>query len=203
MNSTILPLLFIALTVPATGLAQTQGNQEKTAIPSNQRVTIELERFDEASGKLWLRLRNSTAWDIRIPVETAFPGEKITGEVVKSARSHKDGAEAPVRYYLEEFSVNNPSAAAKLPPVPKIHRYDFLTEWWIPKGESILFVVPKERLAMNVMLSVSLRYEWEDLGPEVLDGPVHLVYFRGIDLPDDVQLKINSKFWKDWTAPKP
>ena len=95
------------------------------------------------------------------------------------------------------------SAAAKLPPVPKIHRYDFLTEWWIPKGESILFVVPKERLAMNVMLSVSLRYEWEDLGPEVLDGPVHLVYFRGIDLPDDVQLKINSKFWKDWTAPKP
>ena len=72
-----------------------------------------------------------------------------------------------------------------------------------PRNESIVFEVPKEYLAMNVMLSVSLRYEWEDLGPETLDGPVHLVYFRGIDLPRDVQLKVNDKFWKDWTGPKP
>jgi hypothetical protein len=184
-------------------IAVAQSAKEYAPLPRNQRVTLDFERFDEPSGKLWLRLRNSTAWDIRIPVETAFPGQKITGEIVKSARSHKDGAEAPVRYYLEEFSTNNPLADAKLPPVPKLHRYDFLTEWWIPRNGSIVFQVPKEYLAMNVMLSVSLRYEWEDLGPEVLDGPVHLVYIRGIDLPDDVQLKVNEKFWKDWTGPKP
>jgi hypothetical protein len=35
-----------------------------------------------------------------------------------------------------------------------------------------------------------LRYEWESLGTEALDGPVLLVYFRGIDLPKDVQAKI-------------
>jgi hypothetical protein len=180
-----------------------QSAKEYAPLPKNQRVTIELERFDEASGRLWLRLRNSTAWDIRIPVETAFPGQKITGEIMRSARSHKDGAEAPVRYYLEEFSTGNPAADAKLPPVPKLHRYDFLTEWWVSRNESIVFDVPKEYLAMNVMLSVSLRYEWEDLGPETLDGPVHLVYFRGIDLPSDVQLKVNDKFWKGWTGGKP
>jgi hypothetical protein len=173
-----------------------QSAKEYAPLPKNQRVTLDFEQFDEPSGKLWLRLRNSTVRDIRIPVETAFPGQKITGEIMKSARNHKDGAEAPVRYYLEEFSTNNPAADAKLPLVPKLHRYDFLTEWWIPRNGSIVFEVPKEYLAMNVMLSVSLRYEWEDLGPESLDGPVHLVYFRGIDLPDDVQLKVNDKFWK-------
>jgi len=131
--------------------------QKYAALPKNQRVTLDFERFDEPSGKLWLRLRNSTVWDIRIPVETAFPGQKITGEIMQSARSHKNGAEAPVRYYLEEFSTNNPAAEAKLPPVPKLHRYDFLTEWWIPRNASIVFEVPKEYLAMNVMLSVSLN----------------------------------------------
>jgi hypothetical protein len=180
-----------------------QSSRDIPAIPKKQRVVIELDRFDQASGKLWLRLRNYTAWDIRIPVETAFPGQKITGEIMKSARSHPDGAEAPVRYYLEEYPTNNPAANLKLPPVPRLHRYDFLTEWWIPKDQSIVFEVPQEHLAMNVMLSVSLRYEWEDFGPEDLDGPVHLVYFRGIDLPDDVQLKVNQRFWKDWSGSKP
>ena len=195
----IASLVLCLVTATVTG----QSAKEPAAFPKKQRVTIEFERFDEASGKLWLRLRNLTAWDIRIPVETFFPGEKITGEVGRLARIHKDGAEAPVRYYLEEFPTNNPAANAKLPPVPKLHRYDFLTEWWIPKHESIVFYVPKEYLAMNIMLSVSLRYEWEDLGPESLDGPVHLVYFRGIDLPDDVQMKVNDKFWKEWTPKKP
>ncbi len=195
-------VLLVILIASIGSFAQTTSSQQKIDIPKNQRVAIEFERFDEASGRLLLRLRNSTAWDIRIPVETAFPGQKITGEITKSARSHKDGAEAPVRYYIEEFSTNNPAADAELPPVPKLHRYDFLTEWWVPKNKSVVFEVPKAYLAMNVMISVSLRYEWEDLGPETLDGPVHLVYFRGIDLPDDVQLKVNEEFWKHWTGAK-
>jgi len=60
----------------------------------------------------------------------------------------------------------------------------------------------KEYLVMNVMLSVSLRCEWEDRARNPR-RPVHLVYFRGIDLPDDVQLRVNDKFWKEWTAKKP
>ncbi len=193
----------IVLQISMLGALHAQKLQGHTDPPKSQRVTLELERYDDTKGKVWLRLRNSTAWDIRIPVETAFPGEKVTGDVMKSARTHKDGAEAPVRYYLEEFPTNNPEANSKLPAVPRLHRYDFLTEWWIPKNQSIVFQVPKEHLAMNAMLSVTLRYEWEDLRVETLDGPVHLVYFRGIDLPDDVQLKVNDKFWKDWTASKP
>jgi hypothetical protein len=179
-----------------------QSSKDCPTPPQYQRVTIEFERFDDARGTVWLRLRNETAWDIRAPVEMAPPGGKITTEIVKSARSHKDGAEAWVRYYLEEYDPGpwtqttdaaghkSPHDEPEHPPVPKIQRYDFLTEWWIPKKRSIVFQVPKQHLARNVMLSVSLRYEWEDLGAESLDGPVHLVYFRGVELPSEVQAKI-------------
>ncbi len=143
-----------------------------------------------------------TAWDIRIPVEMNFPGKANGLEIVKSAKTHPDGAEAPVRYYLEEYDPGpvmqttdssghkSPPDESKHPPVPKFQRYDFMTEWWIPKDQSIVFEVPKEHLARNVELCVYLRYEWESLGTEDLDGPVHLVYFRGIDLPKQIQAKI-------------
>ena len=149
-----------------------------------------------------MRLRNSTAWDIRIPVEMNFPGKANGIEIVKSAKTHPDGAEAPVRYYLEEYDPGpgmqttdssghkSPPDEPKHPPVPKFQRYDFMTEWWILKDQSIVFEVPKEHLARNVELYVYLRYEWENLGTEVLDGPVHLVYFHGIDLPKKIQAKI-------------
>jgi len=84
----------------------------------------------------------------------------------------------------------SPPAIPRNQHVPKIRRYDFMTDWWIPKGQSIVFEVPKEHLARNVALYVYLRYEWEDLGKETLDGPVHLVYFRVIDLPKEVEAKI-------------
>ena len=149
-----------------------------------------------------LRLHNLTAWDIRIPVEMNFPGKANGLEIVKSAKIHPDGAEAPVRYYLEEYDPGpwmqttdasgrkSPPDEPKHLPVPKFQRFDFMTEWWIPKNQSIVFEVPKEHLARNVELYVYLRYEWESLGAEDLDGPVHLVYFRGIDLPKKIQAKI-------------
>jgi hypothetical protein len=166
-------------------------------------VTIEYESFDKDHGSVKLRLHNWTAWDIRVPVEMNFPGKASGVEIVKSAKTHPDGAEAPVRYYLEEYDPGpwmqttdasghkSPPDEPKHPPVPKFQRFDFMTEWWIPKNQSIVFAVPKEHLARNVELYVYLRYEWEDLGAEALDGPVHLVYFRGIDLPKKIQEKIN------------
>jgi hypothetical protein len=193
--------LLISLWLMSTAVTA-QSPKDCPTPPQYQRVTIEFERFDDARGTLWLRLHNETAWDIRIPVEVNFPGGTPTTEIMKSARSHKDGAEAPVRYYLEEYDPGpwmqttdaaghkSPPDELEHPPVPKIRRYDFLTEWWIPKKQSLVFQVPKQHLARNVMLSVSLRYEWEDLGAESLDGPVHIVYLRGIDLPSEVQAKI-------------
>src|SRR5206468_2506383 len=154
-------------------------------IPRGQSVYIEFERFDRHTSTIWLRLWNNTAWAIRIPVESSDPG------AIRSARSHENGAEARVRYYLDEydprpqlqitgrFGKKVPPDEPTHPPVPKINRVDFLTEWWIPRGESIVFEVPKQHLARNVRLYVYLRYEWEDEPTEVLNGPVHLVYFRG------------------------
>jgi hypothetical protein len=199
----IAPVLFLVVFLASVrSHAQTKSDQETPAIPKNQRVTIEFESFDKERGSVKLRLHNWTAWDIRIPVEMNFPGKANGLEIVKSAKAHPDGAEAPVRYYLEEYDPGpwmqtteasgrkSPPDEPKHPPVPKFQRVDFMTEWWIPKNQSIVFEVPKEHLARNVELYVYLRYEWESLGTEVLDGPVHLVYFRGIDLPKKIQGKI-------------
>ncbi len=199
----VAPLLFIGvLCVSVTSQAQTKSDQDPTVIPKNQRVSIEFESFDKEQGTIKLRLHNWTAWDIRIPVEMNFPGKANGLEIVKSAKAHPDGAEAPVRYYLEEHDPGpwmqmtdasgrkSPPDEPKHPPVPKFQRVDFMTEWWIPKNQSIVFEVPKEHMARNIELYVYLRYEWENLGTEVLDGPVHLVYFRGIDLPKKIQAKI-------------
>jgi hypothetical protein len=195
--------LSVILAVSSISQAQAKGNQQTTAIPKNQRVTIEFESFDKEQGTIKLRLHNWTAWDIRIPVEMNFPRKANGLDVAKSAKAHPDGAEAPVRYYLEEYDPGpwmqttdasghkSPPDEPKHPPVPKFQRVDFMTEWWIPKNQSIVFEVPKEHLARNIQLSVSLRYEWESLGTEDLDGPVHLVYFRGIDLPKKIQAKID------------
>lgn len=196
-------LLLIVLCVSVRSPTQTKEDQGTTAIPKNQRVTIEFESFDKDRGSVKLRLHNWTAWDIRIPVEMNFPGKANGIEIVKSAKIHPDGAEAPVRYYLEEYDPGpwmlttdasgrkSPPDESKHPPVPKFQRFDFMADWWIPKNQSIVFEVPKEHLARNVKLYVYLRYEWESLGAEDLDGPVHLVYFRGIDLPKKIRTKID------------
>jgi hypothetical protein len=168
-------------------------------IPENQHVSIAFERFDNEKGVIWLRLINRTAWAIRVPVELSpHPGEEVSMEILRSAKSHQDGAEAPVRYYLEEYDQapaiqaatgipEYPAGEPERPPVPRIHRSDFMTEWWIQKNESIIFQAPKEHVARNTALYVDLRYEWENVGLEVLDGPVHRAYFRGMDLPKDIQ----------------
>jgi hypothetical protein len=164
-------LFLVMLAVSARSSAQTKSDQKPTAISRNQRVTIEFESFDKERGSVKLRLRNRTDWAIRIPVEMNFPGQAIGVEIVKSAKTHPDGAEAPVRYYLEEhdlsplmqtidaFGRKSPLDEPKDPPVPKFRRVDFMTEWWIPTNHSLVFEVPKEHLARNVELYVYLRYE--------------------------------------------
>jgi hypothetical protein len=180
-----------------TGCVRRQNHS--LGIPDNQRVVLKFERFDEDSGRIWMRLVNQTAWDIRVPVELGSSAL----DSVRFAKSHPDGAEAIVRYYLEPYDpqpfmqiVNTatgqkePPDESTHPPVPQIRRGDVLVEWWIPKNQSIDFSLPKEHLARNIALSVDLRYEWERQGTETLTGPVHRVYFRGIDLPNEVQARI-------------
>jgi hypothetical protein len=174
-----------------------------SGIPKNQYIRIDFERFDREKGIVWLRLTNWTAWAVRIPVEMfPYPTGNISLDIVKSAKTHKDGAEATVRYYLQEYDPRpwgqitysdgrkSPPDEPEHPPVPKINRFDFSTEWWVPKEQSIVFQVPKNHVARNVSLYVNVRYEWESLGTEVLTGPVHSVFFRGIELPKDVQAQI-------------
>ena len=98
-------LFLVMLAVSARSSAQTKSDQKPTAISRNQRVTIEFESFDKERGSVKLRLRNRTDWAIRIPVEMNFPGQAIGVEIVKSAKTRPDGAEAPVRYYLEEHDL--------------------------------------------------------------------------------------------------
>jgi len=210
---TVAPALFLVLCVSVVSKAQTKGDQETSPIPKNQRVSIKFESFNKEKGTI--KLHNWTAWDIRIPVEMNFPGKANGLEIVKSAKTYLDGAEAPVRYYLEEYDPGPmmqmtdasgrkfPPDEPKHPPVPKFQRVDFMTEWWIPKNQSIVFEVPKEHLARNAQLSVSLRYEWESLGTEDLDEPVHLVYFNGVDLPKKIQERSNNPVHSPTSEPSP
>jgi hypothetical protein len=174
-----------------------------SGIPKNQYTKVDFDRFDKTNGIVWLRLTNWTAWAIRIPVEMfPYPSGNVSLEIVKQARSHKNGAEANVRYYLDEYDPQplmqmttvdgrkEPPDEPEHPPVPKINRFDFSTEWWILPKESILFQVPKEHLARNIKLYVDMRYEWESLGVVDLTGPVHRVFYRGIELPKEVQAQI-------------
>jgi hypothetical protein len=174
-----------------------------SGIPKNQYIRIDFERLDEEKGIIWLRLTNWTAWAVRIPVEMfPYPSGNISLDILKSAKTHKDRAEATVRYYLQEYDPRpwqqiiysdgrkSPPDEPEHPPVPKINRGDVFTEWWIPKEQSVIFQVPKEHVARNILLYIDIRYEWESLGVEGLDGPVHRVFLRGIDLPKDVQAHI-------------
>jgi hypothetical protein len=188
-------LLAILITV-INGFSQTPNRHAAAAIPKHQRVTLRFEDFAESSGMIRLRLVNGTIWTLRVPVDIK------SRNVMIEANRHKDGAEAAVRYYLQEYDPSPemqvitasgqkmPPDEPKHPPVREIHRIDVLTDWYIPPGQSVVFSVPKADLARNVELYVYLRYEWEDLGTETLEGPVHLVYFRGVDLPTEVQSKI-------------
>jgi len=161
----------------------------------NQTVVINFEHFDRDRGVIWLRLHNWTAWSIRVP--TQFDLDMLATTTTP--------AKVPVldlRYYLEPY---DPTSRVQLttrsgkkhpfdepahPPVPEIHPSDLLSESLIPRSESVIFPVPKEHLARNVRLSVTFRYEWENLSVGSLEGPVHSVYYRGVDLPDAVQAEI-------------
>lgn len=163
-------------------------------IPKKQYVAVSFERFNRRGGTVVLELRNETAWPIRVPVELdpAFVRKKLVG----------NGQELPVRYYIEEYDPRpwmqmttpdgrkHPHDEPSHPPVPKIRRVDFHTDVLIPVGKTIFFKVPKEHLARNCVLTVNLRYEWEDGSTEDLSGPVHFVQFRGVELPDEVQKEI-------------
>jgi hypothetical protein len=173
-----------------------------SGIPKNQHVKIRFERFDKTKGIVWLRMTNWTAWPIRVPVEPFDANGMMSKEILKAARNHEDGSEALIRYYLNQYDPSpwgqivysdgrkDPPDEAAHPAVPKINRIDIVGEWWIPVKGSIIFQVPKQHLARNIALFVDMRYEWEALGVEALDGPVHRIFFRGIELPKDVQAEI-------------
>ena len=182
-------ITYISLVFVVDGRGLTPAASAQSTIPRNQRVTIEFVRFDEKTGIITFGMRNQTAWDIKIPSD-GFGLPSNQGENVA------------VRYYLEEYAPSPfmqiiTAGGEKIPPdepqhpaVPKIRRGDIVASYTVRKNERIVFEVPKEHVARNIALYVDFRYEWEDLQVEILTGPVHRVYFRGIDLPQTVQSKI-------------
>jgi len=187
-------LLFVLLL--SNRFSQAGRTESSARIPKTQRVALQFEDFDESKGTIRLRLTNKTIWTLRVPVDIK------SADVMKAANDHRNGAEAAVRYYLQEYDPSPemqvitasgqrmPSDEPEHPHVRKVRRIDIFTDWYIPSGQSVVFTVPKTDLARNAELYVYLRYEWEDLGTETLEGPVHLVYFRGIDLLNEIQSKI-------------
>jgi hypothetical protein len=172
-----------------TTAAAAQKPSRNCAIPRTQRITLDFERYDRSSGTVWLKLTNHTIWAIRIPVDIRSMNRQHE-PVVKARYDLQEYEPGPAMQILYANGKKEPPDEPQHPPVPKIHHIDVLTERLINPKQSVIFSVPKEHLARNVMLTLNLRYDWENLGTEDLDGPFHSVMIRGTDMPEDVQLEI-------------
>jgi hypothetical protein len=124
----------------------------------------------ESSEGIWLRLHNNTKWKIAFP---AFDVPDDLGDVGmyyvveratkgKSIDQFNEESELPVGYSLS----------------------DIYSTMWLSSGDSILFSLPQEHLAVGLAIHISFSYEWEDQD-DVFAGrePSHHVYFHSSALP--------------------
>jgi hypothetical protein len=101
---------------------------------------------------VWLRLHNNTRWAINIPTDSLYIRPKTTlirlGDG-RGALAPREGIEVNIRYEVEAEQ----NARMIRPPV--IRRADILSSTWLASERSIIFVVPREYLAKNLMTDVT------------------------------------------------
>jgi hypothetical protein len=136
----------------------------------------------EYSEIVWLRLHNNTSWAISLPTNSLYIGPKTTLIRLndgRSALSPREGLEVTARYEVEV------ERGARVIQLPVIRRADVSSNTWLAPGRTVLFAVPREHLAKNLMIYIPFNYEWETGERDTGDGnPEHRVYFRASDLPE-------------------
>jgi hypothetical protein len=130
-------------TPPQSAVANAPSNRVDFRLPEAGRENTEV---------VWLRLHNNTRWAINIPTDSLYIGPKTTlirlGDG-RGALASREEIEVNIRYEVEAEQ----NARMIRPPV--IRRADILSSTWLASERSIIFVVPREYLAKNLMTDVT------------------------------------------------
>jgi len=142
-------------------------------------VYLAVDRNDKE--RLWLRLKNNTAWAIAVRTYSFYFNRKQATSLAIGSSVFilpSDQNIDSLHYYVEKElrtrSRTNP---------PDLGYPDSFSISWIPAQGSILFAVPVKHLAPGLMVYVPFQYEWE-LNTQMIFNkePEHRVYVRGVDL---------------------
>lgn len=180
-------------------LAQKVESQESIIIDkSKPSIYIRFERSGEAerirSGdskeRFWLRLYNNTRWKIAFcsfSVESEYGDVGITYDVEQL----KPSIDRVKMIDLEEEEAPRLESSPKpqilkieKPPIPLGYRTgDTCAPFYLAKGKSVLFSIPRKHLAESLFINVSFWYDWENMDNELGSNPTHFVSFGNTQLP--------------------
>ncbi len=180
----------VALIVASVGfvsgaLAQkpVRHDEESSAFrPDNTKPTIFItaerkgKRAPQESGEsgnaVWLRLFNNSKWPIIFAV---FEVSKELGDVGMyydvEAKKGWETVNTPGSRVLRQIQVSEVPAGNPLPAFYNLYR--------LRPGKSVLFSVPAEHVAQNLLLRIRFSYGWEGRNAYISRlEPSHFVYFE-------------------------
>src|SRR5579872_1131417 len=179
-----------ATIVPAKAASKHRSQRTRQ---SKQLIYLEFERADQTNRVIWLKLVNASKWQIEVETELGAP--LIAAALQGDTKASADGSARPL-YYIDAYEPGSdmqlidkdgkkePPDQPTHPPTPKIVHGDLALLWPVQPKQIMYFKIPFEHLARNCALYVEIKYPW-------FDQVSHRVYFRGPDLPQDVQMLIN------------
>lgn len=209
----ILALLSLTITAPAQRRGSRRARRDVRISKEHPTVYIGFVRVGKAAGdegesdeRVWLRFHNNSIWEL------SLDASGVADESHDEAKLYYDIEAVPER--SESFSISEPIPTliplpSGTPPqdhsLPKNVEIETEEDKVVPTGprchvcsviplgagRSILFSVPREHLAKNLVIYVHYNYSWErDKSDGVFarsDEPRHSVSFYASNLPEGVR----------------
>lgn len=148
-------------------------------------------REGESDEGIWLRLHNNTRGEIYF---CAF-GISKDGEML---RFYDKNSELGVNYEIEKMppgeegrgirrNEKSDNVAKEIFDIPSGYKVGGVCHvYTLPSNKSILFSVPREHLAKNLLIKMEFGYEWEGDYSSRWEEPQHYVRFYSSSLPENV-----------------
>jgi len=204
---TISLLVFLLVALSVTQILVGQNSTLKKISPSGEKiakdkpsVSLSYEkvgkrkplREGESDEGIWLRLHNNTRGAIFFcAFGISEDGEKL--------RFYEKGGEIGVSYEVEKMpsgtqgtgtprnAKEDGNSKNELSDIPTGYRSGSVCHvYTLPSNKSILFSVPREHLAKNLLIKMEFGYEWEGDYSSRWEEPQHYVRFYSSSLPENV-----------------
>lgn len=177
-KSLLATLLWLAMT-PSPGLTQRaparQSGRLNMSLPSVYVTFVKTAprkplHVEEGEEGIWLRLHNNTRRKI----------------IVKAGGAYKDYGDISPYYEVESTKEGKPDIPIGNRPMHIISNAD------LASGKSFLFSIPREHLAKDLRIRISINFDWEDVDDVFAGREVeHFVYFSSANLPKGIQRESN------------